>query len=50
LPVKKGLNGAMPAPISSKDGSSCGIKEALGNIKCPRAAKKSKTSVLIRSL
>lgn len=40
FPVKKGLNGAIPAPINNKVGSSCGIKEALGCIKCPRFAKK----------
>ena len=30
LPVKKGFSGAMPAPISNKVGSSCGISEKLG--------------------
>ncbi|MPM51031.1 hypothetical protein SDC9_97777 [bioreactor metagenome] len=41
-PVKYGLKGAMPAPISKRLGSFSGTNEALGKTKCPFSRKNSK--------
>ena len=43
-PVKNFFNGAIPAPINKRDGSSLGTKEKLGATMCPFSLKYSRNS------
>ena len=39
-PIKKGLNGTIPAEVNSSVGSPAGISDADGIGRCPRSSKK----------
>ena len=50
LPVKNGLNGAIPAPIIKSVGSFSGISDALGKRKCPHFCTKKSMYAFLNSL